>query len=187
MKLSPEKQKKFVLTFLVMALAVAAIYFLVIQGLTIKQKADTAELKHLRQEIVNKKKEIQTEKNDRESAKQYQAFIAASESEMPKGNIETWLVKELSEIAIRQKLELSNTIIQPIRELSDFKFKDQPYRLEGVHFEFQGDFNQIGKFLEDIENNRPLMEVDDLTITAGSARAPYIHTVSMRVSMVTKS
>ncbi len=182
-----EKQKKLALTLFGTMLTVIFLWYFGVHGLHEKQTRDSKKLDQLKREIVEQHCAILTEKNNREDAKAYVIFIDALEKEMPHGNSETWLVQELSGLAAQNKLLIANTIVQPINELSEFKFKDQPYKLEGLHLEFKGELNQIGRFLENLENSMPLMEVDDLSITAGSDLAPHIHNVSMRISMVTKS
>lgn len=187
MKLNPEKQKKLLMVAMYMILGIFCFWYFGVQGLHSKQMRDSAELASLNDQIAKQTQLIRKEKMDRETAKSYQVYIDSLATQMPKGNTETWLVKELSELAAHYKIQLANTLMQPIDELSDFKFKGLPYKLEGFRFEFKGELNQIGKFLEDLENNIPLMEVDDISITAGSDLAPHIHSVSMRVAMVTKS
>lgn len=187
MKLSPEKQKNLILAILVVVGTAFGLWYFLVNGLTEKEKKDTKENIKLEADIKKTEETIAKEKSDREEAKVYQAYIEASEKQMPKGNPETWLVTILSEFAAQQKLQLAGTTIQPVTEISDFKFKEQPYKLVGFRFEFKGDLNQIGRFLQEIENKLPLMEVDDFSINAGSDVAPYVHTVSMRISMVTRS
>ena len=188
MKLSPEKQKKFVLTLLVVALIAVGLWYFLINGQQNQKQANERSLNDKRGQIEKKKKEILTEQSNREQAKVYLSYIASMEEQMPKGTAETWLEQKMRELAGKQKFELSNTILQPAdKQLSEFRFADQPYKLVGMRLDFKAEFNQIGKFIEDIENNMPLMEVDELVITSGSEVAPHVHTVSMRVSMVVRS
>ncbi len=188
MKLSPEKQKKFALSLMVViGLAFSLYYFGIYMFLSQKQIKDTNELNKLTEEAKKTRDAIQTEKSNRENAKVYQVYLARKEEQMPKGNPETWLVKQISEYAEKQKLRITNTLIEPIADLSDFKFRDQPYKLIGFRFSFKGELNQAGKLIEDLENSMPLLEVDELVITAGSEIAPHIHTISVRISMVTKA
>lgn len=186
MKLSPEKQKSWILTIVVMTLLIVVTWYFAVQGLQKKQTRDTKESIRLEGEAKNRQIQILTETNNREQAKSFQNYIMLQEEQMPKANPDTWLVRELSELAGKHKFQINNTTLQEIKELSDFKFKDQPYKLVGLRFDFKGDYNQIGSFLQDLENNLPLMEVDDLSITSGSEAGPHIHTVTMRVSMVIK-
>ncbi len=188
MKLSPEKQKKFLIALVcVIGVSFSLYYFGIYMFLAQKQIRDRNALKKLSEEVKQKKEAILTEKNNRENAKTYLAYIATAEEQMPKGNTETWLVKALSDFAQKHKIGLTNTTLMPMTEWSDFRFKDQPYKLVGFQFSFKAEFNQIGKFIEDLENSMPMLEVDDLTIMAGSEIAPDVHTVSMRISMVTKA
>ena len=187
MNLSPEKQKNLACAVLGVVIVIFGFWYLGIQGLHAKQKRDIKEVARLKEENIKQQQAIQKEKRDRETAVSYRVYIASLENQMPKGNKETWLVKELSDLAVRHNLQLSNTMVQPLTEQSNLKFKGHPYKLEGFRFLFNGELNQIGKFLEDMENNIPLMEVDELAITAGSALAPHVHTVSISISMVVKS
>jgi Tfp pilus assembly protein PilO len=186
MKLSPEKQKAFALTFLIVLACVGATWYFLIQGLQKNNRVNDAKLKRLDGEIAQLKKEISTEESNRAQAKSFQLFIQQYEEQMPKGNAETWLVKKLTDMALKHNISISNTNVQLVKELSEHKFGGKNYELIGFRFEFEAEFNKIGKFIEDLENSMPLLEVDELTITAGSNKAPHIHTVSMRISMVTK-
>ena len=188
MKLSPEKQRKFLIALVsVVGLSFSLYYFGIYLFLAQKQVRDKKALSKLVEDVKQKQTAILTEKNNRTNAKIYQAYIADAEEQMPKGNTETWLVKVLSDYAQKHKISLTNTTLTPMNEFSDFRFKDQPYKLVGFQFSFKAEFNDIGKFIEDLENSMPLLEVDDLTIIAGSEIAPHVHTVSMRISMVTKT
>jgi len=188
MKLSPEKQKNLILTAVVTATVIGGLWFLGIQGLKKKQVNDNKKLAKLQVDVKARSDAIQKEIDSRAQASAYQAFLVSFEEKMPRGNPpDTWLVKELGALAKRHHLELLNTALQPIKELSDFKFKDQPYQLVGFHFEFKGELSQIGKFLETIENSMPMVEVDEIHIISGSEVAPHIHTVDMRIAIITKS
>ncbi len=188
MKLSPEKQKSLALAVVVTIVAIGGLWFFGIQGLKKKQVNDNKKLGKLQVDVKTRSDAIQKEIDSRAQAKSYQAFLVSVEEKMPRGNPpDTWLVKELGALAKRHNLELLNTALQPTKELSDFKFKDQPYQLVGFHFEFKGELNQIGKFLETIENGMPMVEVDEIHIISGSEIAPHTHTVDMRISIITKS
>lgn len=190
MKLTPEKQKHLAVAVIVAIGVAGALWYFGVQGLQKKRKNDTAELDRIQGETKKKEQEKQTELANRETAKIYQAYIKSLEDQMPGGGAEMWFEKNLRAIAKRYQLDLSNTGVQPIKALSDFKFKGQPYKLEGFRFEFKGELNQIGQFLQDIENNLPLMEVYELSITSGSGggsgEGVYVHSVAMCVSMVIK-
>lgn len=187
MKLTPEKQKNLSLAILIVVILIVGMWYFFINTQRQSEKTGRTELTKLKEDVKQRSSAIVKEKNDRNQATVYQAYISTYEEQMPKGNPETWLVRTLSDLATQQKLQLSSTMIESLSELSDFKFKNQPYKLVGFRFEFKGEFNQIGKFIETLENKMPLMEVDDLSISAGSDVAPHIHSIAMRISMVTKS
>ena len=186
MKLSPEKQKNLILTIMVVAIAIGSLWWFLIHGLEKMGKTNAQNLKKLKEKVDNQQKEIDKEIADRNASESYKTFIAQQEQQMPTNNTETWLFKEISVLAERHKLSVVNTALESFPDLSDFKFKGQPYKLAGFKFSFKGELNQIGSFLRDLENNKPLAEVYEITITAGSDVAPHIHTVDVRISMVTK-
>jgi hypothetical protein len=185
-KLSKQKQKQFILTLAITVGAAVATWYFLIKYLTQKRDAGEKELKTMTEKVKTLSDTITQEIENRSVAKDYQKFIGDAEDLMPKGSTETWLLKEINKLAAQHKINISNSALQEVKELSDFKFAGQPYKLAGLRFEFKADLNQIGKFIADIENNRQLMEVDDLSITSGSELGPDFHTVSMRISMVTK-
>ncbi len=187
MSLSPQKQKAFALTLLLVVAGLFAFGYLVVKGMADKRDRDTAEVEQLQGKVAEKVKAIETEKQNRERAKTYQSFIANYEEQMPKGNVETWLVKQISELAIVHRVQIANTALQNIPEISDFRFHNQPYHMQGFQFDFHGEFLQIGQFLNDLENKMPLVEVENLTITAGAGGEKYLHGVQVTISMVVKS
>ena len=189
MKLSPEKQKHLVMAIVIVVVVNYVAWNFLVQGQRSREVRDRKEIERLTGEVKKTEQTIQKEKNDREQAKAYQAYVAISEEKMVKGNAETWMLKTLSDMARAHGIDITNAVVQDsqVKELGDYKFKGQPYKLVGFWFEFKGDFNQIGKFLMDMENTLPFMEVDELSISTGSKQAPYIHSVSLRVSMVTKT
>jgi len=186
MKLTKEKQQHLILTILLTVGAIYGVWYFGIKMQAAKEATDTNEKNTLATQIQDIQKKILIERNNREQAKSFQAYIITAETKMPTGNVETWLVKELSDIASRHQLTLLNTALLPIKSLSDFKFKNQPYQLEGFHLDFKGEFNQIGSFIKDVENSMPMIEVNDISITSGSEIAPYMHSASMSLCIVRK-
>ncbi|MDD2706873.1 MAG: hypothetical protein PHV34_02600 [Verrucomicrobiae bacterium] len=186
MKLSPEKQKKWMLTALVMGVAIAVVWYLGNQFVVVSKEKNTKELEKTRADVQKRTSDILKEKDAREQAKVYQQYTADWEEKMPKGNPETWMLREISDLATIEKINLANTAMQPLNELSDFKFKDQPYQLIGFRFDFLAELNQIGKFISTLENNQQLMEVDEISISAGSTKEKHVHTVNVRISEVAK-
>jgi Tfp pilus assembly protein PilO len=187
MKLTKEKQQNLILTIL---LTVGVIYGVWVGGIDMqgkKESRDTKERDRLEKEIKDTENAIKRERNNREQAKVYQNYIAMTEEKMPKGNVETWLVKELSEIAAHHNLTLFNTALQPLKEISDFKLKGQPYQLEGFHMDFKGEYNQIGAFIQEVENQMPMVEIYDMSISkGGEGGLPHVHTVAMTVCVARK-
>jgi hypothetical protein len=188
MKLTSEKKQKFLLTLIVVIGVVYGVYYLLISMGFQKQKVENQKTLTTTKDAVSKfKKQIDTEKSNRVKAKSYQAYIPACEAGMPKGSSEeTWLLKTLSELAHEFKIKIMDTKVEPMDELSAIKFPSQPYELIGFRFKFTGEYDQIGEFIEYLENNMPLLEVDSISIDSGSEAAVFIHSVSLRISMVIK-
>ena len=99
-----------------------AFWYLVVQGMTRQQHRDTAEVGQIEGKVAEKIKAIETEKQNRERAKTYQSFIENYEEQMPKGNVETWLVKQISELAIIHQVQIANTALQSISGDQQFSF-----------------------------------------------------------------
>ncbi len=186
MTLNPQKQKELIMAFLGTVVVIYVVWYFGIQQQRKNRVAKDKEIAQLREEEKNKDNAIKKEKLNREQAKSYQTFISKFEEQMPKGNTETWLTRTLTEFAQKQKIQLANTVIQDVKDHNNIKFKGQPYKLIGFHLEFKADLNTIGKFLEDLENSIPLMEIYELSINAGSQEAVHIHTVSTTVVIPTK-
>ena len=186
MKLSPEKQKKLALTVVIVVGALFGVWWFGICGLEEGNKRDDDAAKQTEGENKKLDDKIKKEESDHKKADRFQEYMAELEQKMPKGSPDTWLAKELGAIAGRQKLTLLNTTAQPLPELTDFKFGLKSYQLVGFRFEFKGDLNAIGEFLETMENTFPLIEVEELNITASSDVKPHVHTVAMRVAAAIK-
>jgi len=184
MKLSLEKQKKIALTLLVVVGVNFGAYWFGIQGLAGKRDSDTKKVEDLKSDIKKRTDEIAGELDSRGKARVFQDYIAIMEKQMPKGKTDTWLDNQMSQILAKHQLQISNPSVKPLDEFTHFLFKDQPYKLVGFQFEFVGELNQIGGFIEDIENNRPLMEVHDLNISAGGGGPSHLHRVVVHFSIV---
>lgn len=184
MKFSAEKIRQVVLVFLLVLGILGAVWYFLIRGLETKRERDEREKESLGAKIVEQKNAIQTEIHNREIAGVYHQFIARCEKQIPREHVETWFVREISEVAAHHGLKIVNTAIRPPREGSDGKFANQPYRLEGFSFEVEGEFNQIGRFLEELENSIPLAEVDEMGLAAGAGAARHIHKATLRLTMV---
>ncbi|MCC7519911.1 MAG: type 4a pilus biogenesis protein PilO [Verrucomicrobiae bacterium] len=184
MKLSQEKLRQFVLTLILALGILGAIWHFIVQGLIAQREKNEQEKERLAAQIAERKKAYDTEIHNRDAAKVYQDFIAQWEKRLPRENVETWFVREISEVAVRHKLQVANTAMQPPREGSDAKFNNQPYRLVGFRFELDGEYNQIGRFLEDLENSLPLIEVDDLEFSAGTGVVRHIHKAALHLTMI---
>jgi Tfp pilus assembly protein PilO len=181
MKLTKEKKQNLLLTILVITGLIYGVWYFLIDRQGRYAERDTNEKDRLEKEIKDTEIAIKRETNNREQAKVFQVYIQTAESQMPKGTVDAWLLKELSDIAAKNHLTLDNTLLQPLKALSDFKMKGQPYELAGFHMDIKGEFNQIGSFIQEMENKMPMVEINDISITSGSEAAPYIHTVSMTV------
>jgi Tfp pilus assembly protein PilO len=186
MKLGPEKARQFVLTLILVLGVLGAVWYLFVQGLIARREKDEKEKESLATKVAEQKKAYETEIRNRDVAKVYRDFIARCEKQVPQENVETWLVREVSAVSSRHNLQIANTMMHPPREGSDLKFRNQPYHLEGFVFDLEGEYNQIGRFLEDLENSMPLAEVDEMEFAAGTGSARHIHKASVRLTMVTR-
>src|SRR4051812_4706158 len=102
MKLTKEKKQNLFLTILITVGVIYGVWFFGIKAQAGKEHKDTLEKERLEKAVKDTENSIKRERNNREQAKSFQAYIITAESKMPKGNVETWLVKELatSQLAI---------------------------------------------------------------------------------------
>src|SRR3989338_3008093 len=119
MKLTPEKQKKLVLTVVLTVIAMVGSYYFGPRQLYRNKIRDLKTLKNLIDQVKTQEQIIAKEKRDSETAKAYQTYIIDCEEKMPKGNTETWLLTELNGLAERHHLKLANTVIRNVSDLSD--------------------------------------------------------------------
>lgn len=190
MKLPPEKQKKLAIVVAAFALASGLLYFFLIRGLQAVKEGKEKEVSTLEEKIKKQEAELLREKNNKAAAADHQVAIKGYVEKMPPrgSNVETWLNNYFTTMADHQtpKITISTTPIEQLRDATSFRFSGLPYSIVSFRFTFRAEFEQIGRFLEEIENGNPLMEVDDVTITSGSD-VPHIHTVAVKVSMVTQN
>ena len=186
MKFNTEKVQQFTLTLILVLGVLGALWYFLVHGLIVRREMDEKEKENLGTKLAAQQKAIETEISNRTTAQVYKEFIASCEKQIPRENVETWLVREISQVAARHGLQIANTVMQPPREGSNLKFRNQPYRLEGFVFDLEGEYNQIGLFLEDLENSMPLAELDEIEFAAGTSSARHIHKANLRLTMLAR-
>jgi len=107
-----------------------------------------------------------------------QQFIEAHEATMVGGDQFAWVIREISQLAESQPV--ANVIIQPGAVAPHSR---KPIRQCYVtHLEFTGDYDQIGTFIQTLENHFPEGEIRSLNI--GATDAPTIHRVTLDLALL---
>ena len=107
-----------------------------------------------------------------------QQFIDTHEATMVGGDQFAWVIREISQLAESQPV--ANVITQPGAVAPHSR---KPMRQCYVtHLEFTGDYDQIGTFIQTLENHFPEGEIRSLNI--GATDAPTIHRVTLDLALL---
>ena len=167
--LNTEKGKQFIL------LAIAALG--VIGGVawyydysqwTIHQ-ACLAKTAKLKSDIATAQQLALTVAQTAEMRVEMQHFVNAHEATMVSGDQFAWVIREISQLAESQPV--GNVVTQPGNVIPHAR--KSAYSWYVTHLEFSGDYDQIGQFIQLLENHFPEAEIRTLTISATDVVASH--------------
>jgi hypothetical protein len=184
-KLSKEKRNRLILVALATLIAVAGLYFLLIQrqneGLArLAQKKAAVEAK--RQQVLDAIKRASQIETDLASAKK---ALSAAEADIAWGDLYSWVINALRDFKSKHKVNIPQfSPIGPTTEvnlLPNFPYKQATLSLAGT-----AHFHDLGRFLADLENQFPHIRVVNLNLDLNqSPVADDQETVSFKLDIVT--
>jgi len=160
-KLPKAKQQKLALVCILTLIAViGVIEFYVLQNM--KALADTRDkIAKLNDEIRQAERKAFDAKQDLAHRTEVKTFVETQRATMVSGDPFAWVVREISLMAKHHPVRIDG--IHPGEmAASGGKLKGQVYR---THLDIVGTYDQIGVFIQDLENRFPLAEVQAVSIS----------------------
>ena len=112
---------------------------------------------------------------------QMQRFLDAQEASMVSGDQFVWVIREISQLAESQPV--ANVTTQPGSLVPHARKLTRQWYV--TRLEFTGEYDQVGKFVQELENHFPEGEVRSLTIVS-SVDAPTIHRVALDLALLVR-
>ena len=111
---------------------------------------------------------------------QLQQFVNAHEATMVSGDQFAWVIHEISQLAESQPV--GNVSTQPGSVIQHAR--NAAHQWYVTHLEFAGDYDQIGKFIQELENHFPEAEIRSLAIVA--TETPAIHRATLDLALLVR-
>ena len=111
---------------------------------------------------------------------QLQQFVDRHETTMVNGDQFAWVIREISQLAESQPV--GNVSTQPGSVIQHARNATRQWYV--THLEFAGDYDQIGKFIQELENHFPEAEIRSLTIMA--TEMPAIHRATLDLALLVR-
>ena len=107
-------------------------------------------------------------------------FVDAHEETMVSGDYFAWVIREISQLAEAQPVGHVTTQVGHVTQHAR-KAARQWYV---THLEFTGDYDQIGRFVRELENHFPEAEIRSLTMQA--TEAPATHRATLDLALLVR-
>ena len=184
-KLSKEKRNRLVLVALATLIAVAGLYFLLIQrqneGLArlAQKKAAAAKKLQVVLDTIHQADQIKAELDEAENS------LATAESDVASGDLYAWVVNWLRGFKTPYKVEIPqfSQLGSPadVNLLPRFPYKQATLTVAGT-----AHFHDLGRFLADLENQFPHIRLLNLSVDANAPSASVEpETLSFKMDIVT--
>ena len=111
---------------------------------------------------------------------QMQAFVDAHEATMVSGDQFAWVIREISQLAESQPV--SNVTTQPGSLTPHARKPTRQWYI--THLEFVGSYDQIGLFVQELENHFPEGEIRSLSLQA--TEAPAVHRAALDLALLVR-
>ena len=176
--LNTEKGKKFILILLGALILIGGVALVYDYDQWTAHEANQAKIDALNKEILNARRLALTVAQTAEIRVKMQHFIDSHESTMVSGDQFAWVIREISQLAESQGM--GNVITQPGVIVPHPR---KPMRQSYVtHLEFTGDYDQIGAFIQALENHFPEAEIRSLNIVA--TEIPAVHRAAVELALL---
>ena len=176
--LNSDKGKQFILLVLGTLVLNGAVAWFYDYDQWTAQGANQAKIEELKTDISSARRLAFTVAQTAGVRAKMQQFIEAHEATMVNGDQFAWVIREISQIAESQPV--IDVVTQPGTVVPHSR---KPMRQCYVtHLEFAGDYDQIGTFIQVLENHFPEGEIRTLNIMA--TEAPAIHRVTLDLALL---
>jgi Tfp pilus assembly protein PilO len=184
-KLSKEKRNRLVLVALATLIAIAGLYF----GLIQRQNESLASLAQ-KKAAATKKLQVVLDaihRADRIKAELDEARnnLATAESDVASGDLYSWVINTLRDFKSKHKVNIPQ--FSPIGPTTEVKLLPNfPYKQATLSLGGTAHFHDLGRFLAELENQFPHMRVVNLNLDLNqSPVADEQETVSFKLDIVT--
>ncbi len=179
--LSKEKLQRFVLAILV-ALIVTGV---VVQFYTLKELRELSEcrdkIETLKTQLADAEAAVQAATQAEPVRKQIQAFIEAQDARMITGDPFAWAVRELTLVAEKHPVHILNWQLGTKGQHA----KKSSYGTIAIRVDVSGRYDEIGHFLEDLENKFPSGQIRSLTL-GGAQADTAVHQASLEFVLLVR-
>lgn len=177
-KLSKEKLQKIVLICIVTLIAVVGvIQFYVLKNWSALAAAK-ADIMKLDDQIRQAERKARNAKQDIAYRAEVKSFVETQRAAMVSGDPFAWVVREISLLAEQHPVRITG--LHPGGKVeSSGKSKCLVY---ATHLDFSGTYDQIGVFVQDLENKFPTAEIQSLSVS-GSAGDNGEHLASLDIAL----
>jgi Tfp pilus assembly protein PilO len=175
-KLPKQKLQKIVLVCIVsLAAVVGVIEFYVLKNWNALTEAE-ASIGKLNDQIQQAQRKARDAKQDVAYRAQVKSFVETQQATMISGDPFAWVVREISLFAEQHPVRMG--ALHPGSKVeSGGNSKSPTY---STHLEFSGSYDQIGEFVQDLENRFPTAEIQSLLVS-GSADDKSDHSASLQI------
>jgi Tfp pilus assembly protein PilO len=186
-KLSTDKRNKLIMVVVVTATIIGAVYFLLIspqqeQNRTLAKKTsdELARLQTIKKTIKD------ADANNNKSEKII-TQLSSAEADAASGDVFAWTYDTIRQFKVNRHVDIT-TIGQPIQSdvdiLPNFPYKQIKFQIIGNGF-----YQDIGKFVADLENKYPHMRVLSITIdpNLGAEASPEKLSFRLEIAALLKS
>lgn len=177
-KLPKEKLQKIVLICIVTLIAVVGvIQFYVLKNWSALATAK-ADITKLNDQIRQVERKARNAKQDVAYRAEVRSFVETQKAAMVSGDPFAWVVREFSLLAEQHPVRING--LHPGGKVeSSGKSKGSLYV---THLEFSGTYDQIGVFVQDLENRFPTAEIQSLSVS-GSADNKGEHMAALDIAL----
>jgi hypothetical protein len=174
-----EKLQKIVLVGMLALIGMVLAWMLYGHRQWVALNGNRADVVRLKEDIAHAKQIAQTVARTMPLRGKMQAFVDAQGATMVSGDPFAWVVREIALLAgpqpVRDVTTRSGGVVRHSR-------KDN-YEWYMTHIEFAGSYDQIGAFIQELENKFPEAEVRSLDI-AGSDSAETGHRATIELALL---
>jgi len=156
-----DKLQKLVLTVIVSLIAIGAVVNFYVLKQIDQLSGKKEEVNNLNKKITEVQDEMKAEVGNTELREQIREFLRTQERRMVQGDAFSWIVREMALLAEEHPVRVAS--LNPIGK-STYEPKPQ-YELYGVRLEVTGTYDQLGRFVSDLENSFPSGTIRALGMT----------------------